>query len=99
MCNRMESIAWKSNMRTFAVMVSYLTSSHSGLTSQAADVFFPSFDFAAYRTDDSHDPVGNLQAYFEESEMARLLVSIAITARIVDDRDGHVSSKFNTGCG
>jgi len=49
-------------------------------------MFLSSKELAKTRTESGHDPVAYLQQY-EEDEVTRILLSTAIAARIVDDRD------------
>lgn len=60
--------------------------------------FFSSQQLAELRTENAHDPIGWLQQY-EEDEITRILLSTAITARIIDDRDGHYLDRVDTTCG
>jgi hypothetical protein len=55
--------------------------------------------FAEHGEDLDDDPVRDLQAGFEEFEIVRLLVNIAVTARIMDERENRSSNKFNLHCG
>jgi len=61
--------------------------------------FYASITFAECGEDVDDDPVRELQGDFEEFEITRLMVSIAVAARIMDERDGYLSSKFGLECG
>ncbi len=61
--------------------------------------FYSSVTFAEYGEDRDYDSVRNLQDEFEEYEVTRLLVNIAVTARVMDERDDRLSQKFNLKCG
>jgi len=61
-------------------------------------MFFASKKLAEMRTEEAHDPIGWLQQY-EEDELYRILLSTAITARAIDDRDSNFLKKFKTTCG
>lgn len=61
--------------------------------------FYASVTFAEYGEDVDADPVRDLQGSFEENEIIRLLVNIAIAVRIMDEREGRFSRKFKLECG
>lgn len=61
--------------------------------------FYASVTFAEFGEDIDDDPVRDLQGDFEEFEVTRLLVNIAVTARIMDDRDDRFSKRFELECG
>ncbi len=61
--------------------------------------FYASVAFAEYGEDLDDDPVRDLQSDFEEGEIVRLLVNVAVTARIMDERDDRLSAQFNVTCG
>lgn len=61
-------------------------------------IFFASKQLAELRTESAHDPIGWLQEY-EGDEITRILLSSAITARIIDDRDKHYLNRLDTTCG
>jgi len=55
--------------------------------------------FAEYGEDIDDDPVRDLQGEFEEPEIVRLLVNIAVAARIMDERENRFSAQLNLTCG
>jgi len=64
-------------------------------------IFLASKNFAALRKGhpgEGHDPVYELQEC-EEEEVTRILLVLAITARVIDDREGHVYELVGTDCG
>ena len=61
--------------------------------------FYSSVAFARYGEDIDHDPIRNLQGEYEGNEIVRLLVNISVQARIMDDRDALLSSRFLLHCG
>jgi hypothetical protein len=61
--------------------------------------FYASVTFAEQGEDLDKDPVRDLQGEFEEFEIVRLLVNIAVTARIMDEREDRHSKKFDLECG
>jgi len=61
-------------------------------------IFLASKNLAALRDEHGLDPISSLQEP-ELDEVTRILLSSAITARIVDDREKLVLSERNTECG
>jgi hypothetical protein len=61
--------------------------------------FYASVTFAKNGEDIDDDPVINLQGTFEEAEITSLLVRIAISVRIMDEREKHLSNLFKLECG
>lgn len=64
-------------------------------------IFLASKNFAALRTNypgEGHDAVYKLQEC-EEDEITRILLMLAITARVIDDREGRVYELVGTNCG
>ncbi len=61
-------------------------------------IFLASKNFAELRNEDGFDPILELQEP-EEDEITRILISSAVIARIIDDRDDHFLSESNTKCG
>ena len=61
--------------------------------------FYSSITFAENIEDHDFDSIKVLQSDFEESEITRLLVNIAVTARIMDDRENNVTSGLSCECG
>lgn len=61
--------------------------------------FYSSITFAEYGEDYDYDRVRELQQEYEESEIVRLLVNIAVMARIVDDRNEPFPEQFRIQCG
>lgn len=64
-------------------------------------IFLASKNFAALRNGhpgEGHDPIYQLQEC-EEEEIARILLVLAITARVIDDRENHVYEIVGTNCG
>lgn len=64
-------------------------------------IFLASKNFATLRTTPlgvGHDPVYELQER-EEEEITRILLVLAITARVIDDREGGVCELVRTNCG
>jgi hypothetical protein len=64
-------------------------------------IFLASENFAALRNGEpgeGHDPVYKLQEC-EEEEITRILLVLAITARVIDDREGRVYELVGTDCG
>jgi len=61
-------------------------------------IFLSSKSFAALRSEDYLDPISELQDP-EFDEITRILVSTAVIARIIDDRDNQYLSQNNTECG
>ena len=64
-------------------------------------IFLASKNFAAHRNGypgEGHDPIYQLQGC-EEDEITRILLVLAITARVIDDREGHVYEMVGTNCG
>lgn len=64
-------------------------------------IFLASKSFADLRTEDpgeGNDPIFQLQNG-EEEEISRLLLTVAITARVIDDREGRVFGRGETDCG
>lgn len=44
------------------------------------------------------EPIARIQSV-EEDELTRLLLTLAISARVIDDRDGQVLDKYGSSCG
>jgi hypothetical protein len=64
-------------------------------------IFLASKAFAALRTLDpgeGQDPIYKLQEC-EEDEITRILLMLAITARVIDDREGRVYDLVGSSCG
>ena len=61
--------------------------------------FYASVTFAKYGEGLDEDPVRDLQGEFEEFEVVRLLVNIAVTARIMDEREDRFSNQLGFKCG
>lgn len=61
-------------------------------------MFLSSKKLAEMRTEEAHDPIGWLQQ-FEEDELHRILLSTAVAARTIDDRDNQFLDKCETTCG
>lgn len=61
--------------------------------------FYSSITFARFGAHIDSDVVRDLQGEFEETEITRLLVSIAVSSRIMDDRDKRRTEKFTLECG
>jgi hypothetical protein len=61
-------------------------------------MFLSSKKLAEMRTEEAHDPIGWLQQY-EEDELHRILLSTAIAARAIDDRDHKFLDNYETNCG
>ncbi len=64
-------------------------------------LFLASKSFAALRTrypGEGHDPIYKLQEC-EEDEITRILLMLAITARVIDDREQHIYDLVGTNCG
>lgn len=61
--------------------------------------FYASVTFAEHGEDLDDDPVRDLQGEFEEFEVVRLLVNIAVAARIMDEREDRFSKKLDLRCG
>ena len=60
--------------------------------------FLASKNFAELRNEHGLDPISELQEP-EFDEITRILISSAVTARIIDDRDNHFLSQNDTKCG
>lgn len=61
--------------------------------------FYTTREFARVsRVSDSH-PILRLAEEFQENEITRLLISIAGTARVIQDREHHMKSMFDAPCG
>jgi hypothetical protein len=64
-------------------------------------IFLSSEKFADLRKDDegeSFDPISHLES-LQEDELTRILLALAITARVIDDRSGMVVDKVAGSCG
>jgi len=64
-------------------------------------IFLASKDFAKLLTNypgEGYDPFYKIQAV-EDDEITRLLLSLAITARVIDDREGRVFEIVGSNCG
>lgn len=64
-------------------------------------LFLASKSFAALRTNypgEGFDPIYKIQEV-EEDEITRLLLNLAITARVIDDREGHALERLSSNCG
>ncbi|MEO6696721.1 MAG: hypothetical protein ABIN45_01825 [Gammaproteobacteria bacterium] len=64
-------------------------------------VFLASKSFAALRTNfpgEGYDPIYSIQNV-EEDEITRLLLNLAITARVIDDRENRTLERFGSSCG
>ena len=64
-------------------------------------VFLASKSFAGLRTSflgEGFDPIYKIQDV-EEDEITRLLLNLAITARVIDDREDRVLERFGSNCG
>lgn len=64
-------------------------------------LFLASKSFAALRTNfpgEGFDPIFQIQEV-EEDEITRLLLTLAVTARVIDDRQGHVLERVGSNCG
>jgi hypothetical protein len=61
-------------------------------------IFLASRHLAELRTETNIDPITALQDP-EMDEITRILISTAVIARIIDDRDNHFLSQQNTECG
>ena len=61
-------------------------------------MFLSSKTLAEMRTEEAGDPIGWLQQY-EEDELHRILLSTAIAARAIDDRDNNFLDEYKTTCG
>lgn len=60
-------------------------------------IFLASRNFAELRNEHGLDPISELQEP-EFDEITRILISSAVIARIIDDRDDHFLSKNDTEC-
>lgn len=60
--------------------------------------FLASKNFAELRDEHGLDPISELQEP-EMDEITRILISSAVTARIIDDRDSQYLSRKGTECG
>jgi hypothetical protein len=64
-------------------------------------LFLSSKSFAALRTNfpgEGFDPIYKIQEV-EDDEITRLLLNLAITARVIDDRQDHVFERVGSNCG
>jgi len=64
-------------------------------------IFLASKSFAALCTHHPHeglDPIGMIQEV-EDDEITRILLNLAITARVVDDREGRAFQQRGSDCG
>jgi hypothetical protein len=64
-------------------------------------IFLASKNFAALRNGhpgEGDDPIYQLQEC-EEEEITRILLVLAITARVIDDREDHIYEVVGTNCG
>ena len=64
-------------------------------------LFLASKSFASLRTNypgEGFDPIYKIQEV-EDDEITRLLLSLAITARVIDDREGRVFELVGSNCG
>ena len=61
-------------------------------------IFLASKNFAELRNERGLDPISELQEP-EFDEITRILISSAVIARIIDDRDNHFLSQNDTECG
>lgn len=64
-------------------------------------IFLSSKSFAALRINfpgENFDPIYEIQEV-EEDEITRLLLTLAITARVIDDREGRTLERLGTRCG
>ncbi|HEY3524666.1 MAG TPA: hypothetical protein VGK47_00605 [Nitrososphaeraceae archaeon] len=61
-------------------------------------IFLASKRFSELADEHGLDPISQLQEP-EMDEITRILISSAVTARIIDDRDNQYLSKNNTECG
>jgi len=64
-------------------------------------IFLASKNFAALRTNfpgEGFDPIFQIQDV-EDDEVTRLLLTLAITARVIDDRQGQILDRVGSNCG
>ena len=64
-----------------------------------ACAFFASADFARLGRAADDEPVSALAAEHQEDEISRLLVTIAATVRVIQDRDATASRSLQISCG